>query len=60
MVQIAQALMLQKDLGKVLAGIQVPEDDYASFEKFLAQLGFDYVEETQNITFKRYLKGQDT
>lgn len=46
------------DLGKVLAGIQVPAEDFTDFEEFLAQLGFDYVEETQNDTYKRYLRGQ--
>ena len=41
-----------------MAGIQIPEDDYKEFDKFLAQLGFDYVEETQNDTYRRYLRGQ--
>ena len=46
------------DLGKVLAGIQVPPSEDAEFETFLKQLGFYYVEETENETYKRYLRGQ--
>ncbi|KAF8070485.1 tryptophan synthase beta subunit-like PLP-dependent enzyme [Lyophyllum atratum] len=34
------------DLGKVLAGIQVPPQDYAAFDAFLEKLNFTYVEET--------------
>ncbi|KAH8119144.1 threonine ammonia-lyase [Phellopilus nigrolimitatus] len=46
------------DLGKVLAGIQVPPDEYKEFDEFLEQLGYDFVEETENETYKRYLQGQ--
>ncbi|KLO14263.1 threonine dehydratase I [Schizopora paradoxa] len=45
------------DLGKVLAGIQVPENEYKEFDEFLEKLSYDYVEETQNETYKRYLRG---
>ncbi|KAF7288696.1 Threonine dehydratase [Mycena chlorophos] len=45
------------DLGKVLAGVQVPPSDSAAFEEFLAQLGYLYVEETDNPVYKRYLRG---
>ncbi|KAF5386225.1 hypothetical protein D9615_002236 [Tricholomella constricta] len=45
------------DLGKVLAGIQVPPEDYAAFDAFLEKLNFAYVEETDNIAFKRFLRG---
>jgi threonine dehydratase len=44
------------DLGKVLAGIQAPEDDTAQFDQFLRELGYQYVEETHNEVYKRYLR----
>ena len=44
------------DLGKVLAGIQAPEEDSAQFDKFLRELGYQYVEETHNEVYKRYLR----
>lgn len=44
------------DLGKVLAGIQAPEEDSAQFGEFLRELGYPYVEETQNEVYKRYLR----
>ncbi|KAJ7084428.1 tryptophan synthase beta subunit-like PLP-dependent enzyme [Mycena belliarum] len=46
------------DLGKVLAGVQVPPSDYDAFDTFLAALGYPYVEETENPVYKRYLRGQ--
>ncbi|TDL25955.1 threonine dehydratase I [Rickenella mellea] len=45
------------DLGKVLAGIQVPPDESEQFDDFLRQLGYPYVEETENETYRRYLQG---
>lgn len=44
------------DLGKVLAGIQVPPEDASAFEDFLGNLGYPYVEETGNEVYKRYLR----
>ena len=44
------------DLGKVLAGIQAPEEDSAQFGEFLRELGYPYVEETQNEVYRRYLR----
>jgi C-terminal regulatory domain of Threonine dehydratase len=44
------------DLGKVLAGIQAPEEDSTRFSEFLRDLGYPYVEETQNVIYKRYLR----
>jgi hypothetical protein len=44
------------DLGKVLAGIQAPEEDSAQFDHFLRDLGYPYVEETHNEVYKRYLR----
>lgn len=44
------------DLGKVLAGIQAPEEDSAQFDSFLRELGYPYVEETDNEVYRRYLR----
>ncbi|PKI83398.1 threonine ammonia-lyase [Malassezia vespertilionis] len=43
------------DIAKVLAGIQVPSDTEAKFDQFLADLGYQYQEETQNPIYRRYL-----
>ncbi|KAF8806384.1 threonine dehydratase I [Phlegmacium glaucopus] len=45
------------DLGKVLAGIQVPKDDQAAFDQFLKTLDYPYVEETENPIYSRFLRG---
>ena len=45
------------DLGKVLAGIQVPPNESEQFDVFLSNLGYPYVEETQNEVYIRHLKG---
>lgn len=45
------------DLGKVLAGIQVPNNDQAAFDQFLKKLDYPYVEETENSIYKRFLRG---
>ncbi|KAJ3480035.1 hypothetical protein NLI96_g8635 [Meripilus lineatus] len=45
------------DLGKVLAGIQVPPNEAGEFDAFLRALGYPYVEETDNEMYKRYLRG---
>ncbi|KAH9028761.1 tryptophan synthase beta subunit-like PLP-dependent enzyme [Lactarius pseudohatsudake] len=44
------------DLGRVLAGIQAPEEDSEQFAVFLSELGYPYVEETHNEVYKRYLR----
>jgi threonine dehydratase len=45
------------DLGKVLAGIQVPNDDRIAFDQFLKKLDYPYVEETENSIYNRFLRG---
>ncbi|KAI0779494.1 threonine ammonia-lyase [Fomes fomentarius] len=45
------------DIGKVLAGIQVPPADTAEFSQYLTKLGYPYVEETENEVYKRFLRG---
>ncbi|KAH9961562.1 tryptophan synthase beta subunit-like PLP-dependent enzyme [Russula dissimulans] len=44
------------DLGRVLAGIQAPEEDSAQVGEFLRELGYPYVEETHNKVYKTYLR----
>lgn len=42
-------------MGKVLVGIQVPEEATSRFEKFLEDLGYPYVEETDNVAYRQFL-----
>lgn len=42
------------DMGKVLAGLQVPEEDNEEFTKYLAQLNYHWVEETNNPLYKQF------
>ncbi|KAF8342257.1 uncharacterized protein EI90DRAFT_3143628 [Cantharellus anzutake] len=44
------------DLGRVLAGIQVPSSTQAEFEDFLVKLDYPYVEETSNAVYRRFLR----
>ncbi|KAF9465046.1 tryptophan synthase beta subunit-like PLP-dependent enzyme [Collybia nuda] len=50
-------LKSREDIGKVLAGIQVPPVDYEAFDDYLRKLNYSYVEETDNPVYKRYLRG---
>ena len=43
------------DYGRILAGLQVPEEDYGRFDEFLKNLGYSYVEETNNPAYKLFL-----
>ena len=46
------------DIGRVLAGIQVPERDAAELDMFLhriGQLGYAWIEETQNVAYRLFL-----
>lgn len=43
------------DYGRVLAGIQVPPESSKQFGKFLKQLGYPFVEETENPAYKLFL-----
>lgn len=44
------------DIGKVLAGIQVPPEDNGEFDDMLKQLGYTFVEETENAVYRRHLR----
>lgn len=56
-VEYSLILFIQLDIGKVLAGIQVPPSEYAKFDGFLKKLNYTYVEETENPVYKRFLHG---
>jgi len=43
------------DYGRVLVGLQVPAADKASFSDFLASLGYEYQEETDNPAYRLFL-----
>lgn len=49
--------MYLEDIGKVLAGIQVPQEDNAEFDGILKQVGYTFVEETNNPVYRRLLRG---
>lgn len=44
------------DVGKVLAGFDVPENDEAKFQEFLNEIGYKYVDETNNLVYQAFLK----
>ena len=43
------------DVGKILTGFQVPEEDNEEFLKYLKDLEYRFVEETDNIVAKSFL-----
>ena len=43
------------DVGRILAGLQVPVDERSAFSKFLKSMGLDYVDETNNPAYKLFL-----
>ena len=43
------------DYGRVLVGMQVPPSDKADFRGFLERLGYDYVDETDNPSYRMFL-----
>ena len=42
--------------GRVLAGIQVPDGDAAAFSGYLGELGYPWVEETDNEAYRLFLR----
>jgi threonine dehydratase len=44
------------DYGRILVGMQVPPQDAALFDAFLAQLGYPHVEETHNPAYRLFLR----
>ncbi len=43
------------DYGRVLVGMQVPPKDKAEFRGFLARLGYDHADETDNPAYRMFL-----
>jgi len=43
------------DYGRVLVGLQVPPKEGPAFKQFLAQLGYPWVDETQNPAYQLFL-----
>lgn len=43
------------DFGRVLVGMQVPPSEQSAFADFLANLGYDYAEETANPAYRLFL-----
>ncbi len=46
-------------MGRVLAGIQVPDTDAVEFEQFLGDLGYSYIDETQNPAYQLFLSSPE-
>ena len=45
-------------LAAILVGMQVPSEDKAAFDAFLATLGYPYVEETLNPAYRLFLRSK--
>ena len=43
------------DYGRVLIGVQVPKSETAAFDTFLANIGYEYVDETGNPAYELFL-----
>lgn len=46
------------DFGRVLAGIEVPDEDMPAFRRFLETLGYPFVLETENPAYQFFLKAE--
>ncbi|WP_159910862.1 threonine ammonia-lyase, biosynthetic [Pantoea sp. 18069] len=44
------------DYGRILVGMQVPAEDAAAFDAFLASVGYPWVEETHNPAYRLFLQ----
>lgn len=44
------------DIGRVLVGMQVPDNEMDEFEEFLQNLGYTYHEESGNDVYKQFLR----
>ncbi|CAO3641047.1 unnamed protein product [Mucor fragilis] len=43
------------DMGKVFLGVQVPPEESEQFNEYLVRLGYQYIEETDNVVYKSFL-----
>jgi hypothetical protein len=55
-IRVLVTLISLSDVGKVLAGIQVPPADGEAFSTFLERLGYAYLEETGNAIYRQFLR----
>lgn len=46
-------------IGRVLVGVEVPDADSDAFAQFLGDLGYSYVDETQNPAYQLFLSSPD-
>jgi threonine dehydratase len=44
------------DYGRILVGLQVPEQEQVQFDEFLLSLGYPYEDETENPVYKMFLQ----
>ncbi|KAI5966409.1 ILV1 [Candida pseudojiufengensis] len=44
------------DIGKVLCGFILPEGSESDFQDFLKNIGYTFVDETQNVFYKKFLR----
>jgi threonine dehydratase len=44
------------DYGRILVGVQVPQADHKAFKAFLTQLGYPYIDETDNPAYRMFLR----
>ncbi len=44
------------DFGRVLIGMQVPQNERPKFCQFLEELGYEYFEETDNLAYQSFLR----
>ncbi|MFO0945170.1 MAG: threonine ammonia-lyase, biosynthetic [Planctomycetota bacterium] len=44
------------DYGRILVGIQVPDDDLSAFREFLGTLGYRHVDESANPVYRLFLR----
>lgn len=44
------------DIGRVLVGMQVPDNEMDEFEEFLDNLGYIYHEESENDVYAQFLR----
>ncbi|OQY18339.1 MAG: PLP-dependent threonine dehydratase, partial [Desulfobacteraceae bacterium 4572_35.1] len=45
------------DFGRVLVGMELPDGTHGQLNDFLDSLGYYYIEETDNLAYKRFLQG---
>ena len=43
------------DVGRILVGLQIPDNEHRAFAKFLKTLGYEYVDETGNPAYRLFL-----